>query len=168
MKATGFTLIEVLVVVLIIGILTSVAIPQYQKAVLKSQFAQLKTLAQAIAEAEEVYYSMHHEYSNRFDGLDVDTPAYIDETTTDIENHRSFDWGSCWIVGRIGDARVGCSHNQAQMAYYIYFDNSAYAGLRMCRGHNQIETSPQNQICKQDTGAASGRKSDGVIYWTYQ
>jgi prepilin-type N-terminal cleavage/methylation domain-containing protein len=74
----GFTLIEVLVVVLIIGILTSVALPQYQKSVMRSRFAQMVVANNAIYNAQKVYYSTHHKYAETMDELDISLPLMRD------------------------------------------------------------------------------------------
>lgn len=68
---SAFTLIELLVVVLIIGILAAVAVPQYQKAVIKSRAIKALTMGKALAQAEEAYYLANGEYTDKLEDLDI-------------------------------------------------------------------------------------------------
>ena len=71
MKNQAFTLVELLVVVLIIGILAAIAVPQYQKAVDKARAAEAITILKNITDAQEVYYLANGEYTDDLENLDI-------------------------------------------------------------------------------------------------
>ncbi len=70
----GFTLLELLVVVLIIGILAGIALPQYKKAVDKSTAAQGIAIMKPIWQSIENYYLANNEFPTSFAQLDVEIP----------------------------------------------------------------------------------------------
>ena len=67
----AFTLLELLVVVLIIGILAGIALPQYQMAVGKSKFSTLKNIARSLQQSAQRYYLANNEYPHNSQNIDI-------------------------------------------------------------------------------------------------
>ena len=94
----GFSLLELLVVILIIGILAAVALPQYKMAVLKSKFSTIKNITRAIYDSEQRYYLINNKYTTNWNDLDIERPIipckisdshyYIMCFVTDIQDNR--------------------------------------------------------------------------------
>ena len=85
-KISGFTLVELLVVVLIIGVLAAVALPQYQTAVNKSKYAGLMPLAKSVKQAEEEMIMTKADYTDQFADLSVQVPGEINNTGETVTN----------------------------------------------------------------------------------
>ena len=171
----GFTLIELLVVVLIIGILAAVAVPQYQKAVLKSRFATVKEMVHSLANAEELYYLANGEYTADFEALDINSP-FSEEEETDEKTYSLLifkDW-RCRIYQGTTNSYVYCGlHKDGNgiMGYQVYMQHgTAYVGQRWCVSASTDLTSLTNQICKSETGKdepSEKYSSDTWKVWVY-
>ena len=60
----GFTLIELMIVVAIIGVLAAIAIPAYQDYTIRAQVSEGLTLASGAKVAVEDYYAQHGDWPN--------------------------------------------------------------------------------------------------------
>lgn len=123
-KKEGFTLVELLIVVAIIGILAAIAIPQFAAYRAKSYCSAVKSDLANLAIAEEAYFTDHNQY------------------TTTATNLQGFTWtntGGVLVSGNIGllgtsgftaDAtHTNCDANNDGTAD-TYTWNSANGGLQ--------------------------------------
>ena len=96
----GFTLIELLVVVLIIGILAAIAVPQYQKAVLKARASEALVQGKALLAAEQAYVLSNGAMTMDLDALDVTLPENFQWTcTTNCRYEQLRSYGLDYEIG---------------------------------------------------------------------
>ena len=82
----GFTLVELMIVVIIVGILAAVAIPMYQGATERAKASEAVAALGTIRGAMRVYYAEHGTYvnANFIDGAQVTAGSVLDVSDTDL------------------------------------------------------------------------------------
>ena len=102
----GFTLIEVLIVIIIIGILATIALPQFTKLVEKTRKAEALTNLAAIYTAEMVYYTETEAYL----GPLADIVAINDSNLNMGLTGRYFTYSVLSTTGARASRTVGSAH----------------------------------------------------------
>jgi prepilin-type N-terminal cleavage/methylation domain-containing protein len=82
----GFTLVELMIVVIIVGILAAVAIPMYQGATERAKASEAVAALGTIRGAMRVYYAEHGTYVNAafVDNAQVTVSSILDVSDTDL------------------------------------------------------------------------------------
>jgi len=74
-KKKGFTLLELMIVVIIIGILATLALPRFLKAASKARWAAAASTLGIIRSSQMRYYAEFTTYSSLMSQLDIDLPS---------------------------------------------------------------------------------------------
>jgi type IV pilus assembly protein PilE len=77
-KSIGFTLIEVMIVVAIVGILVAIAYPSYREQVLEGRRSEARSALLQLAQAQERFYTANGTYATGVEDSDGDSDASND------------------------------------------------------------------------------------------
>ena len=120
-KKNGFTLLELLVVVLIIGILAAIALPQYKEAMAKSRIVQIQTRLDAINKSAQIYELATGTWPNDVQNLDLDI-------LQDVKEYGPYTW------------MTGAEHTAA------FYNDDSVCGLHSPSG-NKVTWCCEKNIC---------------------
>ena len=129
-SSQGFTLLELLVVVVIIGLLAAIALPQYQLAVDKAEFAKYQSMVSSLRDAYDEYVMLHGQGTKNFEDLSFSIPDSFTVvanffTTNCISNdnmwccmsdYKYVDSSNSW------SAKIYCGKKDADFSI-IYYQN---------------------------------------------
>ncbi len=117
-KKTGFSLVELTIVVVILGILATFAVPRFMSSVEKTKAAEAFTYLAQIESAQGRYSAEHGKYANRVSSLDIeiDNPEHFT-----VSGVSSSNWETKWQMTL---TRNGASSGYGR--YKVVFDHNGY------------------------------------------
>ena len=128
-KQQGFSLVELAVVVIIIGVLAAFGVPRFRDSVERSKASEAFNYLSAVRSAQERYHSLKGTYATATSDLDVDLPdpKYFTVGTisdSDLTGTGSIEEGWGLILSRSGPS-AGYGNYTVTFTHNGYLDDNS-------------------------------------------
>jgi len=127
MNKKGFTLLEVMIVVIIVGILSSVALPQYITTLEKGKSAEAVTNIGSLRTSLDRYWYQNAAGTTDIDDLDVDNP----NTVTNRLYQYAITVNSCTSTARIYTMKAERIGKESE--YWVQWTQTSNAAGKLTR-----------------------------------
>lgn len=114
-KLAGFTLVELLIVVAIIGVLSTIGVPTFKRMIQKSKKSEAKVNLGGLYTAEQAFFAEYNAYGNRLEKVGFQTDG------SDLLYVTGFPTSTCGsntILPAVGDGAAGDQINRVFSSYY--------------------------------------------------
>lgn len=142
-RTAGFTLLELIVVIVIVGVLASVAVPSFARASERARVRDAQAVLAAIFSAERVYYLDENRYAGADPPTGNGTRNFLYTVNRYLTNPDAGDTNPDWNftvvspdagVGFTGTAtRTGGGNNGDTITVTQAFNGTAYGGTHPLR-----------------------------------
>ncbi len=144
----AFTLVELLIVVLIIGILVAISSSTYVRAQYKSRTMEALAVLHAIAQAQEVYWMIHGEYTNDIKQLDVQIPAEFVQSKWNVGKFKNRYSYMCTAKRTCGAAVDNPSMPFLESVLQHDSSNPIFRGHKLCHLYENSKNAMARSICQ--------------------
>ena len=146
----AFTLVELLVVILIIGILAAIAVPQYQKAVMKANLHKGIPLVESLYQAQQAYALTHGDFATDIDALDITIPK--DSSCEKKHNENTSQYNCPFGTFGLNSGKYAILYLDPNGNYvYIHYlrDYTSYYNITLEKGKRYCWAKPANKIANE-------------------
>lgn len=118
-SSTGFSLIELMLVVAIVGVLTSIMVPMFEQFRCSAKTSEAKALLRAIANAHHIYFNEHQTFPMYLEQLELGMPD--DQIVNNRVYGRYYEFTVVFNWIDTVFAAIATGYEEEQGWYYILY-----------------------------------------------